>query len=179
MGLSLLSDISLLLEDRGDSLLYKIYIGEQCLANLSFRHAVGHLVHPPSILLAVFFWTVQKKRRFCFWIDYRSFSTPGWGVLLEVWGFSNFSFYLGSRKETRRYHHCVDIISADTTLPALPFPLPQAVFKDNDWVLVFLETQPWLQQRNMFSGYITTHRKWQGFFVAVVWKLNYNHVVSL
>lgn len=62
-----------------------------------------------------------------------------------VWAFSNFSFYLGSREETRRYHHCVDIvvdiISADTPLAALPFPLPQAIFKDNEWALALLKTQ--------------------------------------
>lgn len=43
-----------------------------------------------------------------------------------VWAFSNLSFYLQSSGETRRYQHhidiTVDIISAETPLPALPFP---------------------------------------------------------
>lgn len=62
-----------------------------------------------------------------------------------VWAFNNLPFYLGSREEIRRHYHPVDIgvdiISADSPLLVLPFPLLQDIFMDNEWAPTVLKTQ--------------------------------------
>lgn len=59
--------------------------------------------------------------------------------------FNKLPFYLGSREEIRRHYHSVDIgvdnISADSPLLALPFPLLQDIFMDNEWAPTVLKTQ--------------------------------------
>lgn len=146
----------------------KFSLGERCLARLFFRHTGGLLVLPVPVFPAVFSWKVQEMNGFVPGEDMCPFQQLDEARFWRLaWAFSSFSFYVGSREETRRYYCAdvgVDTISADTPLPALPFPLPQAIFKDNEWAPAFLKTQLWLQQRSMFSGYIATHRKWKAFF---------------